>query len=155
MNFINAFRNLVLKFKIQLWNLMKLTLKCQIWLKPSMKPSLVSRLEWTLRLYTYSFNKNSFLMFPTLQKYILFASYVVLQCRRLLAKFPAYVPNFQCMCVIAYAIAIHLPHMWYCSVGDYYPNFQHMCKISNIRAPVHMCTGARMLEILHICWKFG
>ena len=53
-NFVDAFRNLVLKFEIPLWNL-KFTLKCEIWLKPIMKPSLISRSVWPVMPYTYSF----------------------------------------------------------------------------------------------------
>ena len=48
-NFVDASRNLVLKFEIQLWNL-KFTLKCEIWNTkfdhtPSMKPSLILTLS--------------------------------------------------------------------------------------------------------------
>ena len=61
-NFADDFRNLVLKFEIRLWNF-KFTLKCEsyfeMWnltaLKPIVKPSLISRSEWPVMPYTYSF----------------------------------------------------------------------------------------------------
>ena len=59
-NFIDASRNLVLQFEFVYEILMNFTSKYEIWVKLSLKHSLVSRSQWNSRLHTYSCYKYTY-----------------------------------------------------------------------------------------------